>query len=102
MYDRWEFNTDGTFHFWHVHQGTPLDRGVYQYEVKEGILTVVKDGTEESAAYAYAFKGKTLTLTPTAREAAGHGTGHGSEEHGSASHQMGALPETETSFTLAK
>jgi hypothetical protein len=95
MYDRWEFNTDGTFHFWHVHQGEPLDRGVYRYEAKDGTITVTKEGEHAGTAYTYVFSGKTVTLTP-----AGH---HSTAEHApSGGHQMGALPETAVTFTHAK
>jgi hypothetical protein len=94
MYDRWEFNTDGTFHFWHVHQGKPLDRGVYRYQLNDGTITITKEVEHEGSAYAYTFKGKTVTLTPV------H---HGGAEHAPAGgHEMGALPETETTFTHAK
>jgi hypothetical protein len=94
MYDRWEFNTDSTFHFRHVHHGEPLDRGVYRYELTNGTLSVTKEGTEESAVYTYTFSGKTVTLTP-----AHHGdSGHGAGEH----HGMGALPETPVTFTHAR
>jgi hypothetical protein len=91
MYDRWEFNSDGTFHFWHVHHGTPLDRGIYRYEAKDGLITVVKEGAEDSASYTYTFKGKTVTLTPVSYNAAEQGK-----------HQMGALPEAQITFTNAK
>jgi hypothetical protein len=89
MYDRWEFSTGGTFHFWHVHHGEPLDRGVYRYEAKDGILTVTKEGDEahNHRHYAYTFSGNTVTLTP-----------HVS----SGEHQMGALPESPVTFTHAK
>jgi hypothetical protein len=102
MYDRWEFNTDGTFHFWHVHHGEPLDRGVYRYELSGGTITITKEGTGESAAYTYTFSGKTVTLTP-----AEHGGGeHGTAEHGTAApegqHGMGALPEAPVTFTEAR
>jgi hypothetical protein len=102
MYDRWEFNADGTFHFWHVHHGEPLDRGVYRYELDGGIITATKEGTGEAAAYAYTFSGKTVTLTP-----AEHGGGeHGTAEHGIAApeghHGMGALPEAPVTFTEAR
>jgi hypothetical protein len=111
MYDRWEFNADGTFHFWHVHHGEPLDRGVYRYELKDGIITVTKEGTGESASYTYTFSGKTVTLTPFHHE-------HGDAEHApadhaesaepaaehapSGGHQMGALPESPVTFTEAR
>jgi hypothetical protein len=102
MYDRWEFNTDGTFHFWHVHLGEPLDRGVYRYELNGGTITVTKEGTGETAAYTYAFSGKTVTLTPA--EQGGHNAAHAaagdapSGEH----HKMGALPEAPVTFTEAR
>jgi hypothetical protein len=91
MYDRWEFDTDGTFRFWHVHHGTPLDRGIYRYEVKDGLLTVVKDGTEENAFYTYSFKGNTVTLIPVSHNAAEQGK-----------RQMGAMPESQITFTNAR
>ena len=110
MYDRWEFNTDSTFRFRHVHHGEPLDRGLYRYEAKNGVLTVTREGTEERAVYAYVFSGKTVTLTPLR-----HGEEHadtpadaaerGAVEHGAAKHtpagghQMGALPEAPVTFT---
>jgi hypothetical protein len=101
MYDRWEFNTGGTFHFWHVHHGEPLDRGVYRYELKGGTITVTKEGTGETAAYTYAFSGKTVTLTPIK-----HGTAeHDVAEHSPAAgggHAMGALPEAPVTFTEAR
>jgi hypothetical protein len=107
MYDRWEFNTGGTFHFRHVHHGEPLDRGVYRYELKDGIITIVKEGEDDHRHYSYVFSGKTVTLTPVYHE-------HGGEEHATAEHtestehassgghQMGALPETPLTFTEAK
>ncbi|MDR2142930.1 MAG: hypothetical protein LBP29_01000, partial [Treponema sp.] len=76
MYDRWEFNTGGTFLFWHVHHGEPLDRGVYRYELKDGIITIVKEGEDDHHHYSYTFSGKTVTLTPFH-----HATGHGDAEH---------------------
>ena len=104
MYDRWEFSTDGTFRFWHVHHGEPLDRGVYRYEAKDGIFTAVKEGTGETAAYTYTFSGKTVTLTP-----AEHGHGAAEEHHDTAEHAdtgghhgMGALPEAPVIFTHAR
>ncbi|MDR2447534.1 MAG: hypothetical protein LBD58_09675 [Treponema sp.] len=119
MYDRWEFNTDGTFHFWHVHHGEPLDRGVYRYEAKDGVLTVSEEGTEERAAYAYTFSGGAVTLTPVEHGSGGHGArGGASPEHGvaedggsaqaatghapSGGHRMGALPEAPVMFTHAR
>jgi hypothetical protein len=101
MYDRWEFSTDGTFHFWHVHHGEPLDRGVYRYELKHGVLSVIKEGTGESAAYTYAFSGKTVVLTPLE-----HGVADKDGEHSPAAmgghHGMGALPEAPVAFTEAR
>jgi hypothetical protein len=108
MYDRWEFNTDGTFHFWHVHHGEPLDRGVYRYELKDGIITAAKEGEDGRRQYSYVFSGKTVTLTPFH-----HAPEHGDAEHGtptahpepaaehaaSGGHQMGALPESPVTFT---
>ncbi|MDR2095583.1 MAG: hypothetical protein LBP76_08705 [Treponema sp.] len=122
MYDRWEFNADGTFHFWHVHHGDPLDRGVYRYELKGGLITIAKEGTGESAAYTYTFSGKTVTLTPF-HHAPEHGDAeHAAVEHAepaehrtpaahtepaaehapSGGHQMGALPESPVTFTEAR
>jgi hypothetical protein len=104
MYDRWEFSADGAFHFWHVHHGEPLDRGVYRYEVKHGIFTAVKEGTGETASYTYAFSGKTVALTPAAQGSGGHGAPeHNVAEHSQAAsgerHGMGALPEAPVIFT---
>jgi hypothetical protein len=94
MYDRWEFNTDGTFHFWHVHHGEPLDRGVYRYQLSDGTITITKEGEHEGSAYTYTFKGRTVTLAPV------H---HGGAEHAPAGgHEMGALPEDTATFTHAK
>jgi hypothetical protein len=95
MYDRWEFNTDGTFHFWHVHHGEPLDRGVYRYEAKDGTLTVTKEGEHTGTAYTYTFSGKTVTLTPAEYHNAG-------EHAPSGEHGMGALPEAPVTFTEAR
>jgi predicted small secreted protein len=106
MYDRWEFNTDGTFHFWHVHHGEPLDRGVCRYELKGGTITVTKEGTGENAAYAYAFSGTTVTLTPVEHGNGEHDTTeHNAVEHSPAAaggHAMGALPEAPVTFTEAR
>jgi hypothetical protein len=99
MYDRWEFGAGGTFRFWHIHHGEPLDRGVWRYELQDGIIAIAKEGTGESAAYAYAFSGKTVTLTP-AEQGGGE---HGATEHGSSGgHGMGALPEATVTFTAAR
>jgi hypothetical protein len=95
MYDRWEFNTDGTFHFVHVHQGKPLDRGIYRYETNNGTVSIVKEGEEYTTVYTYEFKGKTFTLTPVPAE---HNTG----DRPSGGHIMGALPEDAVTFTHAK
>jgi len=95
MYDRWEFRADGTFHFVHVHEGQPLDRGVYRYEANNGIISIVKEGGEHNTVYAYEFKGKTFTLTPVPSEPA-HNAEHSS--HGG----MGALPEDPVTFTHAR
>jgi hypothetical protein len=100
MYDRWEFNTGGTFHFWHVHHGEPLDRGVYRYELNGGTITVTKEGAEgTTAAYTYAFSGSAVTLTP-----AGHGAAEqGAEEHAPGGKKpMGSLPKAAVTFTRAK
>jgi hypothetical protein len=108
MYDRWEFNTDGTFHFWHVHHGEPLDRGVYRYELKDGIITVTKEGEEDHSHYSYIFSGKTVTLTPFHHAPENEGAEHKVEEHSttehapSGGHQMGALPESSVTFTHAR
>ena len=114
MYDRWEFNTDSTFRFRHVHHGEPLDRGLYRYEAKDGVLTVTREGTEERAVYAYVFSGKTVTLTPLRHgekhadapaDAVSGATEQVSAEHGAAEHtpagghRMGALPEAPVTFT---
>jgi hypothetical protein len=100
MYDRWEFNTDGTFHFWHVHHGEPLDRGVYRYELEDGIITIAKEGEDGHSHYSYTFSGKTLTLTPFHHEAGG--AEHAAAEPASSGHAMGALPETAVTFTEAR
>jgi len=92
MYDRWEFNTNGTFHFVHVHQGKPLDRGIYRYEANNGTISIVKEGGEDNTVYTYEFKGKTFTLTPVHSEGGGH----------SSHREMGALPEDPVTFTAAK
>ena len=89
MYDRWEFGADGTFHFWHVHFGEPLDRGVCRYEAKDGVITITKEG-DAPRHFAYAFSGNTVTLTPDAEEAAVARTG------------MGTLPRAPITFTQAK
>jgi len=98
MYDRWEFNTDGTFHFIHVHEGKPLDRGIYRYVTNNGTISIVKEGEEHNTVYTYEFKGKTFTLTPAHSEAGGHSEVGGHHHAGG----MGALPETAVTFTLAK
>jgi len=92
MYDRWEFNTDGTFHFVHVHHGKPIDRGIYLYEAHNGTINIVKESEEHKSVYTYEFKGKTFTLTPIRSE--------GGEHHHAGG--MGALPEDTVIFTLAK
>jgi hypothetical protein len=98
MYDRWEFGGDGSFHFWHVHEGKPLDRGVYRYEAQDGTLRVWKEGDEERIVYAYVFSdgGKTVTLTPAA---SGH---QGSSDSPGGRHSMGALPEEPVTFRAAR
>jgi hypothetical protein len=106
MYDRWEFSDDGTFHFWHIHEGTPLDRGVYRYEVKDSIITIAKEGDEDHRHYAYVFSGNTVTLTPVEHHGATEheGEGHEVAEHADSGghHNMGALPEAPVTFTHAK
>jgi hypothetical protein len=103
MYDRWEFNTDGTFHFWHVHHGEPLDRGIYHYELKDGIITINKEGEEDHSHYSYVFSGNTVTLTPSHHAPENEGAEHEAAEHApSGGHQMGALPEAAVTFTHAK
>jgi len=92
MYDRWEFSVDGTFHFVHVHEGKPLDRGIYHYEINTGTISIVKEGEEYKTVYTYEFKGKTFTLTPVPSE-------HGERRpYGG----MGALPEDPVTFTHAR
>jgi hypothetical protein len=110
MYDRWEFNANGAFHFWHIHHGEPLDRGLYRYEVKDGIITIAKEGDEDHRHYRCVFSGKTVTLTPVEHQ----GEKHEAEEHDGGSgvlvehasskgqRQMGALPEAPVTFTLAR
>jgi hypothetical protein len=113
MYDRWEFNAGGTFHFWHIHHGEALDRGVYHYEAKDGIITIANEGEDVHSRYSYVFIGKTVTLTPyhhgEKHETEEHGvSGHGSVEYAetehapSGEHQMGALPEAAVTFTHAR
>jgi hypothetical protein len=99
MYDRWEFNTDGTFHFWHVHHGEPLDRGVYRYELKDGIITVAKEGEDRHHHYSYVFSGKTVTVTPYHHENEGE---HEDAEHEAGGRPMGSLPKAAVTFTEAK
>jgi hypothetical protein len=100
MYDRWEFNTDETFHFWHVHHGEPLDRGVYCYELKDGIITITKEGEEGHSHYSYVFSGNTVTLTPYHH--APEGAEHGDSSAASEEPKMGSLPKAEVTFTHAK
>ena len=109
MYDRWEFNTDGTFHFRHVHHGEPLDRGVYRYELKDGIITIAKEGEDDHSHYRYVFSGKTVTLTPFHHAPEHDGAEHDGAEHDAPEHapsgdrhQMGALPEAPVTFTHAR
>jgi len=96
MYDRWEFRADGTFYFVHVHEGQPLDRGIYRYEADNGIISIVKEGEDYVTVYAYEFKGKTFTLTPVPSESAHNASKH--HPHGG----MGALPEDPVTFTHAR
>jgi hypothetical protein len=102
MYDRWEFNTNGTFHFWHVHHGEALDRGVYRYELEDGIITIAKVGEDGHSRYSYTFSGKTLTLTPFHHASEQGGAEHAAAEPGSSGHAMGALPERAVTFTEAR
>jgi hypothetical protein len=103
MYDRWEFNIDGTFHFWHVHHGEPLDRGVYRYELKDGIITIAKEEEDGHSHYRYVFSGNTVTLTPFHHDSEHEGAEHATTEHASSGgHQMGALPESPVTFTHAR
>ena len=112
MYDRWEFTAGGSFQFWHIHHGEPLDRGLYRYELRQGILTAVKEGTGETAAYTYTFSGKTVTLTPVRHgghqaDAVSAAAGQGDDEHGAAEpvssgRLMGALPDAPVTFTEAR
>ena len=95
MYDRWEFRDDGMFHFVHVHEGKPLDRGMYRYEANNGTISIVKAGEENAMVYTYEFKGKTFILTPAPSE--GEGSHHDHHVGG-----MGALPENPVTFTAAK
>jgi len=96
MYDRWEFRADSTFHFIHVHEGKPLDRGIYRYETNNGTISIVKEGEEYVTVYTYEFKGKTFTLTPVPSESA-----HNADEQRPAG-GMGALPEAPVTFTHAR
>jgi len=92
MYDRWEFRTDGTFHFIHVHEGKPLDRGNYRYELNDGKVNFIKEGEEYVSVYNIEFKGKTFTVTPVPPEPGVRRPVGG----------MGALPEFPVTFTHAK
>jgi len=98
MYDRWEFNTDGTFRFVHVHQGNPIDMGTYRYryEASNGTISVIRDGDERNTVYTCKFKGKTVTLTrvPTEYDASDPNLQYGQ--------RMGALPVTSVTFTYAR
>lgn len=104
--------TGGSFQFWHIHHGEPLDRGLYRYELRQGILTAVKEGTGETAAYTYTFSGKTVTLTPVRHgghqaDAVSAAAGQGDDEHGAAEpvssgRLMGALPDAPVTFTEAR
>jgi hypothetical protein len=92
MYDRWEFNADGTFHFWHVHEGKPLDRGVFHYEAKDGFITINKEGEYDKTVYTYKFNGKTVTITPVSVENAPPPDPY----------RMGALPDKPVTYRLAR
>ena len=92
MYDRWEFRTDGTFHFIHVHEGRPLDRGNYRYNINNGTINITKEGEEHVTVYTYKFKGNAFTLKLVPSEMT----------RSSGGHQMGALPEDTETFTHAK
>jgi hypothetical protein len=103
MYDRWEFNTAGAFRFWHVHHGEPLDRGVYRYELQDGIIAIAKEGEEGRSHYSYVFSGNTVTLTPFHHAPEKEAEEHGTAEHAPpGGHQMGALPEDAVTFAHAK
>jgi len=97
MYDRWEFRADGTFHFVHVHEGKPLDRGIYRYEANNGIISIIKEGEEYETVYTYEFKGNTFTVTPVPSE-----SGEGSSAARRPFGEMGALPEDPVTFTHAR
>jgi hypothetical protein len=65
MHDRWEFRRDGTFHFWHIHEGRPIDRGDYSYLVQDNILLALKEDLETLVIYTFEFQDeKSVTLTP--------------------------------------
>jgi hypothetical protein len=77
---------------------------VYRYELKDGIITIAKEGGEVHHHYSYAFSGNTVTLTPFHHgEAEPEGAEHAPTEHApSGEHQVGALPESPVTFTHAR
>jgi hypothetical protein len=91
---------------------------VYRYELKDGIITIAKEGEDGHHHYSYTFSGNTVTLTPfhhgerheaeehtTTEHAAAEpeGAEHAPTEHTpSGGHQMGALPESPVTFTHAR
>jgi hypothetical protein len=65
MHDRWEFRGDGSFHFWHIHEGRPLDRGDYSYLVLGNIFLALKEDLKTLVVYTFVFTGEErFTATP--------------------------------------
>jgi hypothetical protein len=65
MHDRWEFRGDGSFHFWHIHEGRPLDRGDYSYLVSGNVFLALKEDLKTLVVYTFVFTGEeSFTATP--------------------------------------
>ncbi|WP_010254662.1 hypothetical protein [Treponema primitia] len=65
MHDRWEFRDDGTFHFWHIHEGRPLDRGDYSYLISGNVFLALKEDLKTLVVYTFKFTGEeTFTVSP--------------------------------------
>jgi hypothetical protein len=65
MHDRWEFRDDGTFHFWHIHEGRPLDRGDYSYLVRGNVFLALKEDLKTLVVYTFRFTGEeSFTASP--------------------------------------